>query len=347
MSQRNWRRVVLGLGLYGGAFLVLCAVGGLGYFHFGNPQNTCASCHEMTDVHSNWQSSTHRTIHCRDCHGGSLTLDVHALQSHLDRVVRHFTGDPDQPARLLEKHVAGLHESCRKCHAQAFADWQASRHSTTYARIFIDPAHNRKEPPANDCLRCHGMFFQGDVTELVGAPDKGGAWTLREPSRAAQAAIPCLSCHQVHAAAEGTQVASFYDHREQAHFPAQLLPVAVIYQGGRAVRVSRDPRQRPCLQCHAPDASHQLASSDDHTPAGVHEGLICRDCHWGHSNSAKASCQACHPADSHCGIEVQKMDTTFRFLGSKHNVHTVACADCHPQGIPKNNSTETRNHEHE
>jgi len=335
MTPQRWNRIFLGLGLYGGVFLLLCTVGGLGYFHFANPQNTCASCHEMTDVHSNWQTSTHRSIHCRDCHGGSLTLDVHALQSHVDRVVRHFTGDPNKPVRLLEKHVAALHESCQKCHPQAFASWQASRHAMTYARIFLDPAHNAKEPPANDCLRCHGMFFQGDIGELVAAPVNGGVWSLKDAAKATQAAIPCLSCHQVHAASDGTQIASLYDHRERAHFPAQLLPVPAIFQGERAVRVSRDPRQRPCLHCHAPDATHQLGTADDRTPAGVHEGLSCRDCHWGHDNSAKASCAACHPADSHCGIEVQKMDTTFLSLQSKHNVHTVACLDCHPSGIPQ------------
>ena len=114
---------MVGLVVYGGVFIALCAVGGLGYFHFGNPQSTCASCHEMTGVHSGWQTSAHRTIHCRDCHGGSLTLDFHALQSHVDRLVRHFTGDPNQPVKLQEKHVAALQESCRACHPQASAGW--------------------------------------------------------------------------------------------------------------------------------------------------------------------------------------------------------------------------------
>ncbi|HTL67619.1 MAG TPA: cytochrome c3 family protein [Lacunisphaera sp.] len=327
------RRLLLGLALYGGVFLVLAAVGSLGYFHFGNPQNTCASCHEMTGVHSDWSASSHRTLHCRNCHGGALSLDVHALASHVHRVVRHFTGDPNQPVRLLEKHVAALHESCRRCHPQAFADWQASRHSTTYGRIFLDPEHNAKAPPANDCFRCHGMFFQGDIGELVVARD--AKWSLTDLAKAAEPAVPCLACHQVHAPAGVSPIASFYDHRERAHFPASLLPVPAIFQGGRAVRVSRDPRQRLCLQCHAPDATHQLATADDRTPAGVHEGLSCRDCHWGHDNSARASCAACHPADSHCGIDVEKMDTTFRSLDSRHNVHTVACLDCHPGGVPQ------------
>ncbi len=335
MTPKRWSRLILGAGIYGAVLLVMGAVGGLGYFHFGNPQSTCASCHEMTGVHSNWRASAHRTIHCRDCHGGALTLDVHALGAHVDRVVRHFTGDPTRPIHLRESHVVGVHEACRKCHPQASAGWQASRHATNYARIFLDPERNRIEPPANDCFRCHGMFFQGDITDLVARPDPAGPWVLKDPARAAQPAIPCLACHQVHSPVDGNQIAEFYDHREQTHISAHLLPVATIFQGERAVKVSRDPRQRTCLQCHAPGAPHQLATSDDHTPAGVHEGLSCRDCHWGHDNSAVASCNACHPADSHCGIEVQKMDTTFLSTKSAHNVHTVACLDCHPQGIPK------------
>jgi hypothetical protein len=336
MSPATWRTTVIGLALYCGLFVVACALGGVAYFHFGDPQKTCASCHEMTGVHSDWAVSAHRTVQCRECHGGALTLDVHALQSHVDRIVRHFTGDPNRPVKLLERHVAGLVDSCRRCHPQAYSDWLASRHSTTYARIFLDPDHNRTAPPTDDCLRCHGMFFEGDIAELVSAPAPGsaGVWSLKDSARATQPAIPCLACHQVHAPSDATQTASFFDHREREHFSASLLPVPAIFQGERAVRVSRDPRQRVCMQCHAPSSAHQLATSDDRTPAGVHEGLSCRDCHWTHSNSAKASCNACHPADSHCGIEVQKMDTTFLSSESRHNIHTVACADCHPDGIP-------------
>jgi hypothetical protein len=338
MSSRTWRRLLVSVVLTGGVFVAASLVGGLAYFHFGNPRETCASCHEMTSVHSDWSVSPHRTIHCRNCHGGSLTLDVHALESHLDRIVQHFTGDRNQPVRLKEKHVAGLTASCRECHPQAYADWQSSRHATTYARIFLDPQHNRTAPPTNDCLRCHGMFYQGDITTLVSHQDAGSPWTLRDPAKASQSAIPCLACHEVHAPAGASQVASFFDHRERTHFAANVLAVPAIYQGERAVRVSRDPRARVCLQCHAPAATHQLASSDDRTPAGVHEGLSCRDCHWSHTESAKASCSACHPADSHCGLPVESMDTTFLTATSKHNIHTVGCVDCHPQGRPEGRS---------
>jgi len=313
------------------------ALGGMTYFHFGNPQHTCASCHEMSGVHSDWSASAHRTLHCRECHGGSLTLDVHALRSHINRVVQHFTGDPARPIRLAERDVLRAHESCRNCHPQAYADWQSSRHTTTYERIFLHPDHNRAELPADDCLRCHGMFFDGEMAALVAPLNKTGPWKLKDPAKAAQPAIPCLACHQIHTPAGQSRPPHFYDRREQAYFTADLLPVATIRQAGQAVKVSLDPRQRLCVQCHAPSAKsgHQLGSSDDRTPVGVHAGLSCLDCHRAHTSSARDSCAACHPANSHCGLDVEKMDTTHLSLTSRHNIHSVACQDCHPRGIPK------------
>jgi hypothetical protein len=69
---------------------------------------------------------------------------------------------------------------------------------------------------------------------------------------------------------------------------------------------------------------------------GVHEGLSCISCHQGHNQNARASCKSCHPQMSHCGIDVEKMDTSFANAGSTHNIHWVKCTDCHQHGIPKN-----------
>ena len=320
---------MLKLGLLAVFFVIAAGVGGLGYFHYGNPRNTCASCHEMTAVHSAWSNSAHASVHCRNCHGGSLTLDVHALRAHVNRVVQHFSGNADEPIRLTERDILALHEACQACHARSFADWQASRHSTTYARIFLDPDHNKAEQLAPDCLRCHGMFYGGYIEDLVGPLDIHGPWALKEEAKKTQPAIPCLACHQIHAPAAASGSSQLYARHEQAYFSANLLPATSIRQGDRAVRLSSDPRQRLCVQCHAPNAFRQLGTSDDRTPAGVHEGLSCLDCHQSHALSAKDACATCHPASSHCGIDVRKMDTTFHSPTSKHNIHTVACGDCH------------------
>jgi hypothetical protein len=334
MTMSRGTRMVLAGGLYVVVFLLTTAVGSMGYFHYGKPENTCASCHEMTGAHSSWTSSAHGTLHCRDCHGGSLTLDTHALKAHVNRVVRHFTRAPAETIRLKEDDVLRVNASCRVCHPQAFAEWSAGGHSSSYAHFFLDPTHNRAERLASDCLRCHGMFFDGKIEDLVSPISVAGPWSLKEPSNAAQPAIPCLACHQVHAAAAGVRPLNLYVRRELSYLPVGLLPPVSVTQGERPVRVSSDPRQRLCVQCHAPSAFRHRGTGDDRTPVGVHEGLSCLDCHTGHSNSAKASCASCHPASSHCGINVERMDTSFLSLTSGHNIHSVACGDCHNGARP-------------
>ncbi len=324
--------------LYVVVFLAATAVGGMTYFHFGNPRETCASCHEMGGVHAEWSQSAHRTLHCRNCHGGSLTLDLHALEAHVNRVVQHVAGDRAKPIHLAERDVLQAHGSCRPCHPQSFADWSSSRHATTYTRIFLDPDHNRVELPADDCLRCHGMFYHRSITNLITPLNQTGPWALQDPAKAAQPAIPCLACHQIHTrAGDGPPAkAHFYDCRDEMYFPVTNLPAPAMIDDGRPVRLTTDARARLCTQCHAPSLAqaHRPGSGDDRTPRGVHEGLSCLDCHQTHTNSARASCRSCHPAQSHCGLEVEKMDTSFLAPTSRHNIHTVACRDCHPQGIP-------------
>ncbi|MBL9204932.1 MAG: hypothetical protein JNN01_07595 [Opitutaceae bacterium] len=34
------------------------------------------------------------------------------------------------------------------------------------------------------------------------------------------------------------------------------------------------------------------------------------------------------------GLDIGKMDTSFISPESKHNIHSVACADCHVTGVP-------------
>lgn len=94
-------------------------------------------------------------------------------------------------------------------------------------------------------------------------------------------------------------------------------------------------RQALCYQCHAPLASAQAGSGDDRTPMGVHEGIRCLACHQKHSQNTRQSCAECHPRLSNCGLDVEKMDTTFANPKSVHNIHTVKCLDCHRNGVPK------------
>jgi hypothetical protein len=245
-------------------------------------------------------------------------------------------------------------EQCRGCHRQEFAQWESSAHSATYRRLFLDAKHNRKRLLTDDCLRCHGMHFDGGIRELVAPVDASGPWRLLRPELAEQPAIPCLSCHQVHR--EGELLAraahresdvkssarqellrpsvSLFDRREQKHFAVDLLPLPAMQDGARAVKISPDTRQALCYQCHAPLAGAVAGTGDDRTPVGVHEGLSCLACHLKHGQQTRASCATCHPRLSNCGLDVERMDTTFSSTASGHNIHFVKCVDCHPKGIP-------------
>ena len=329
MTASRRFKLILIAGLVPVVFVIAAGAGGMAWFHFSNPAESCVSCHEMTGMHATWMSSSHRTLHCRNCHGGSLTLDVHALRAHVNRVVQHFRRSPDKPIRLSEKNVLAIQESCRACHPQSFADWQSSRHAATYANIFLDPKHNHTEQMAADCLRCHGMFFEGHIEDLVTPVSTTGPWKLKDPNKSNQPAIPCLACHQLHSASAGFHSSHLYVRREQTSIADDLLPITPMVRDGHAVDVANDPRQRLCTQCHAPNAFRQAGSGDDRTPTGVHEGLSCLDCHSSHTNSAKGACATCHPANSHCGVNVEQMDTTFHSADSKHNIHSMSCGDCH------------------
>lgn len=259
---------------------------------------------------------------------------------------------PEQ-VRLKTDDVLQIGQRCAKCHHQEYADWSAGPHGASYAKIFLDQDHNRSTLLMDDCLRCHSMHFQGSIRDLVTPVNTRGPWTLVNPQLAQQPAIPCLTCHQMHR--HGTPLArpvskadaanaeqeisrpslALFDRREQDYVAVARLPLPQMYDSERLVKISPDQRQALCYQCHAPSSTAQVESGDDRTPTGVHEGLSCFACHEKHGQKTRASCTTCHPQLSNCGLDVEKMDTTFKSLKSPHNIHTVKCADCHTKGVPQ------------
>jgi hypothetical protein len=346
-------------------FATLVAVGGTygasAYYTSQHGQG-CANCHEMGEYVSVAHGSAHRDVGCMECHEASLATKLRHIRVHL-------FGRLPEAIRLRDVDVLEMVPNCQKCHRQEYASWHAGPHSATYSQIFTTPAQNGKQRLMEDCLRCHGMHFDGSIRELVQPQNAQGPWHLIRPELADQPAIPCQACHWVHRqgapetkpasriAATGAAVRDslgFFDRRERMHFAARSLPIPQLYDGARAVTMSQDPRQGICYQCHAPRHpdtgtvaaakrwDRQAGSGDDRTPMGVHEGISCISCHNGHNQNATASCKTCHPQMSHCGIDVEKMDTTFASAASAHNIHWVKCTDCHRQGIPKMKATQAQ-----
>jgi len=343
----------IGLGVI--AVLAISVNSGATLYYAAGHGSTCADCHEMTANVSAVHGSPHHNAQCTDCHEASVGTKVRHIRVHL-------FGKAPEGIRLREEDVRGMLTKCQKCHQHEYASWHAGPHSATYSDIFTNTAHNTKRRLMDDCFRCHGMYFNGGMRDLVQPQDLNGPWRLTRPELENEPTIPCQSCHWIHSEGPAEikprehmppstpairDSLAFYDRREEMHFRATSLALPQLSDGPRSLKVSPDPRQSVCYQCHAPRQpdtesiaakNHwgpQAGSGDDRTPKGVHEGLSCFSCHGGHNEDARASCATCHPAMSHCGIAVEKMDTTFLNAKSGHNIHWVKCTDCHQHGVPK------------
>lgn len=342
----------LALALLGLAVVAVAGLAGSSWYYGGKNGTGCARCHEIRPMVEAWAQSSHRQVSCQDCHGSSFTAELRMHAKNLERLWLHARGETPEQIRIRHADVVPLLDRCASCHRQEHADWQSGPHGTPYAAVFIDREQNSAQQLMDDCLRCHAMHFSGGIGDLVTPLDRKGPWTFVAEEFAALPAIPCFSCHQIHRAGQPFPARSvralvagaeqeiarpslaLYDRRALEHVALDRLPLPAMQDGGRPVRISPDRRQTLCYQCHAPQAGNQVFSGDDRTPVGVHEGLSCLACHGRHGQTTRASCAGCHPRLSNCGLDVEKMDTSFRSAESRNDIHRVACRDCHPAGPP-------------
>jgi hypothetical protein len=344
------RVLAAAVGLVAAAVLALA---GTSAYYGGGDGAGCARCHEIRPMVDAWAASTHRGVACASCHGRSLSADLRMQLKSAGRAWLHWRGQVPEQIHLRHADVPQMVERCGSCHRQERADWETGPHGVPYAALFLNPEHNARQQLMDDCLRCHAMHFEGGIGALVTPIDRQGPWEFVNAEVAGLPAIPCLTCHRMHGRGDplGPRTArglltgreqeivrpsvAFYDRRSFEHVSVSELPLPAMSERGRLVRTSPDPRQALCYQCHAPRAGNEVFSGDDRTPTGVHEGLSCLACHQGHGQTTRASCAGCHPRLSNCGRDVETMDTTFFSAESGHDVHRVACLDCHPKGVPR------------
>jgi hypothetical protein len=319
------------------------------WWNQASPEKTCTNCHEINHAFNSWSESAHRGISCKECHGTALSNGLHSLQEKSRMVFSHLKYDMhNDNIRLSEAQILETMDRCRNCHQSEYAKWQSGGHSVHYAAIFLNENQNQKEQLNYDCLRCHGMFYEKTIDDLVEPISTEGPWKLKELEKAHQPTIPCMACHNIHSPGlplpqpdysepknifYGRNISNkslgFYSRHEKIHFSPASLPEPVIMIYGDTVRVPSDPVYRLCVQCHAPSVWHEAGTSDDRTPVGVHEGISCRACHEPHSNNQRNSCDKCHPGISNCNLDVKTMNTSYMSPSSPNNIHFVSCKSCH------------------
>lgn len=347
------KRTIYIIVLFSLALIFILAYSGWNAAH---PRKSCASCHEISPAVETQLASAHRNISCSECHGTALSGGLHSMTQTLNMLFKHFTGKggENENFRMSEPQILEVMNRCEKCHRTQFADWRSGGHSATYAHIFMDKVHNKMEPPYWDCFRCHGMFYDGTIYDLMQPVDNKGPWKFEDAEQADRPTVPCLACHEIHSENDVRGHAHAYENpknifyeRDQRSIPYGLYLRAdsmfmradqfvepAIYKKGEAVITPGEFDYRLCIQCHSPNFAHEAGSEDDRTPTGIHEGITCSACHAPHSNDAKKSCGNCHPAVSNCGLDVKTMNTSYLTAKSPNNIHSMTCLDCHKEGIP-------------
>jgi hypothetical protein len=323
------------------------------YWNSASPEKTCASCHEISSSVAMFSLSAHRKLSCSECHGTAISNGLHSIKEKGMMVVHHIKNNSPEDIRMNESQMLKVMDNCTRCHAAEYANWSIGGHSARYRHILLDTKHNHTEQINPDCLRCHGMFSDLPVNDLVEPLNTAGPWKLKNAEMNNKPVIPCMACHQIHKKGSSPFIpdystpryisylrqdssarVGFYNRGDRSFVTAENLPELKLWEGGRLVKVSDDLIMRNCIQCHAPNAHHQAGTSDDRTPRGVHEGLTCQACHDAHSNDAGQSCVKCHPAISNCKLDVTKMNTSYADPKSANNIHWVSCTSCHEEGSP-------------
>ena len=298
-----------------GALFIVILTGSYMTWNRLDPDYTCARCHEIAPSHAQWKTSAHANVRCTDCHGTAVSNGFWSFFEKANMVFVHFTQDKtNDEIRLSERQVLDVNNRCIACHQSEHAGWLASGHAANYKEIFMDSAHNAMEKPYWDCLRCHGMFYDGNIHDLMNLESTSSTdWKLRDKKQEMLPTMPCLACHQMHtdnpvsqryvtltdssrANRERNPRNALYVRADKSYLRADLLPKPVMYAGDSIVEIASDPATRLCMQCHAPNSKHQVGSEDDCTVTGVHKGISCIACHLPHSGETKASCIQCHPS---------------------------------------------------
>jgi hypothetical protein len=294
--------------------IALIIIGAYSTWNTLDPENTCARCHEVKPSHASWLNSAHADIQCIECHGTAFSDGLYSLREKIGMVYTHFMENKhNDDIHLSEKQVVELSNRCISCHRAEYAGWLASGHAVNYKEIFMDKAHNAGEKPYWDCLRCHGMFYEGNIHDLMMLDGQPHEWKIRDNKQETYPVIPCLACHRIHTenpvskryvgtldssirAPERQTATSFYLRADKMYLRSNHLTEVPMMDGDRKVKTANDPNTLLCMQCHSPAYNRQAGSEDDRTPVGIHEGLSCTTCHKPHSGDVRGTCVQCHPS---------------------------------------------------
>ena len=138
-----WKKFILGMGILLVGSYVLFQIG---YVATSGP-SFCATCHEVKNYVTSWQTAVHKNVNCLRCHQPSGELGkFHAKARGLNYVFQHFSGDYSIPTRaVMSDH------NCIECHLGDNQSYPNTIRLSNTSKV----SHYETIKSSQSCLDCH------------------------------------------------------------------------------------------------------------------------------------------------------------------------------------------------
>jgi len=204
-------------------------------------------------------------------------------------------------------------ESCKKCHAENYEEWEKSKHATAYSDLVASKAFQENGAPF--CFMCHTTgydpatqtyVFEGVTCELCHGPGQ----TMRVNKEV------CAQCHT------GTHHPTADEFSLSKHYEKGMT-CDTCHDVHAAEPKNPENPSETCIQCHAEEAAEEGESTH-----GIHN-VACIDCHvfereyfsenvpaiTGHTFEP-LGCLKCHTEDLHGSKEIIELEEEVSSLQS-------------------------------
>lgn len=252
----------------------------------------CVTCHYMRPYFASWKTSTHKDVHCTECHfPPGIEGTVRGKFTALSMLTNYATG-----VYKKSKPWAEISDnSCLRegCHQTRLLEGKVEFKEGI---IFDHKPHLTEDRRGKRlrCTSCHSQIVQG--SHMTVTEETCFLCHFKEQQEGAQMAS-CTFCHQAPVAGDSDRVILF-DHTEMLNKNADCR----LCHGQMAQGEGNVPKDR-CSYCHAEAGKIEKYSQtkDIHQIHITDHKVECNHCHntilhqsVARTGGIKPDCQACH-----------------------------------------------------
>ncbi|MCL5736665.1 MAG: NapC/NirT family cytochrome c [Actinobacteria bacterium] len=295
--SRKRRRLRLAL-IIVGALIVVLIGGSFAAAEYTSRSSFCNTCHEMNPYYATWQTSTHSSAQCRDCHipPGFVPYVQTKLFSFREIWV-HITRKVEPPLAVTRK----IHDAnCLRCHPNPGQKTLGAQTNTTFSH----QAHG-----AQTCISCHVRL----VHRTVNPPyyvDPAAMSSCLECHNGTTVASTCSTCHSPPHEARGecgnchgqqSWSGASFNHPfalTGGHAGLNCSDCHVSKPGVATIPGTDLPKANPaCVSCHGDHHKGLTDCANCHTPQGWSPSNFAHPPVGEHipSGERPLDCSACHP----------------------------------------------------